>query len=642
MSGFSRKRKTSFVPGHLFGLGQPTLSVHMIWHGAKDNLPDVWQGERHWLKLLGEFPLPQAWRNQENGISKAAEWLLHWTTSLQRAAGLPVFEFGKVLGSPADAQASAVLNLLIPVAACFPSGANLALDAVLNDFNRRLNGERPDDSDEALTTLLDQLRERAPATANTPRFLQAAHELKIPMIWLGGEVYQFGQGARSRWLDSTFTDATPNISTRMARNKHGAASLLREAGFPVPEHRQVATAEEALSFAEKTGFPIVIKPADLDGGKGVAAGLSSPQEVREAFSMAMTHSKHILAEKHFDGRDYRLTVFDGSLLWAVERVPGGVTGDGKSSIRQLVNELNADPKRGDGPHAPLKRLIMDEEAHGLLSRAGMSESSVPDAMQFISLRRTANVARGGVPVAVTEQVHPDNTDLAVRAARALRLDLAGIDLLIPDIRRSWHETGAAICEVNAQPQLGITTSSHLYGEILQKLLPEGGRIPIVAILGAAPDDTLVADLATHFAATGKRTGWSDGKGVYSNGRMIAAAGTGSYSAGQMLLRDPTVEAIVLSIQDDQPLHLGLPFDRFDLLILAGRHIESALPRQPGHPSILLRALLATMQPACAGQLLPMAGTDVLWDEYLPTGMKLEAPALPGQALGIAMELLKRQ
>ena len=158
--------------------------------------------------------------------------------------------------------------------------------------------------------------------------------------------------------------------------------------------------------------------------------------------------------RNISGRDYRLNVFNGELIWAIERVPGGVTGDGKSSITKLVELLNSDPLRGEGTHAPLKQLNLDDEARQLLRQYSRDENSVPAEGEFVRLRRNANVATGGTPVSVFDQIHPDNKLLAIRAAAALRLDLAGVDLLIPDIGQSWKLGGAAVCEVNSQPNLG--------------------------------------------------------------------------------------------------------------------------------------------------------------------------------------------
>jgi hypothetical protein len=209
-----------------------------------------------------------------------------------------------------------------------------------------------------------------------------------------------------------------------------------------------------------------------------------------------------------------VTVFHDEVIWAIERVPGGVTGDGKSTVRELVERLNADPRRGEGTHAPLKRLVLDEEASTLLRRAGLDDDSVPADGRFLRLRSAANVASGGTPVPVFDRIHPDNRCLAIRAAQALRLDLAGVDFLVPDL------------EVRLANR-GITVGCH------------------------------------------------DRYSVRVNGETVLDGCIDPFTAGQLLIRDRTVAAVVLSINDFSLLQTGLPFARFDVLVLAGTHIAAS-------------------------------------------------------------------
>ena len=111
-----------------------------------------------------------------------------------------------------------------------------------------------------------------------------------------------------------------------------------------------------------------------------------------------------------------------------------------------------------------------------LNYQGLDLQSVVEKGRVLQLRGAANVSLGGTTWDVTCSAHPDNLALASHAARALRLDLAGVDLLLPDISRSWKETGGTICEVNAQPQFSAT-SAHL--QVLQRLMVRQGRIPVV-------------------------------------------------------------------------------------------------------------------------------------------------------------------
>jgi len=290
-------------------------------------------------------------------------------------------------------------------------------------------------------------------------------------------------------------------------------------------------------------------------------------------------------------------VFQDELVLAIERVPAGVTGDGVHTVAQLLAQLNADPRRGSGAHALLQQVTLDDEAQGLLRSVGLTASAVPAAGQFVRLRSAANVASGGMPVSVLAQVHPDNRLLAVRAAKALRLDLAGVDLLIPDIAQSWLVSGAGICEVNSQPSLGEITSAAVYPQILRALVRGNGRIPTVVVLGAE-GSACVADIEAALLARGVCVGGHDADGVRVNGVQFLAAGATPYAAGRLLLQERSVEVLVLSVADARVLQTGLPFDRFDFLLKTPTPFDQQ------------SAVLEMILPACTGPVLPVAEWNV--------------------------------
>ncbi len=495
-------------------------------------------------------------------LSTLPERLVAWTAELQRAAGQPVFDRGRVVGMGGPGRYVLALPAINVEAA---SEALLIVADLIADVL---------DDGVAAARIVEEARKKVDefvarhasvrtGGSNTPHFLRAAYDRKLPWFRLTAEVFQIGMGSRARWIESTLTDVTPAISMRLARNKIAAADLLRQAGLPVPKHELARSASEAVAAASRIGYPVVVKPADRDGGVAVAAGLVDDAGVVQAYETARQFSTNVMVEKHVDGRDYRLVVHDGRMIWALERVPGGVTGDGVSTVAQLVERLNQEPARAKRADAPLKPVVFDREAAELLSGYGMTVQSVPAAGDRVRLRRAANVATGGTPEAAFDQVHPDNARLAERAANALRLDLAGIDLLIPDISRSWKETGAAICEVNAQPTIGNTTSKHLYGQILKRLVQEDGRIPIAVVAGAdegSPVPVLVGRILT---AAGLRTAV-----VPSRGRS-----EDFFDAARWALIDRATDALVVAVSHRSVLTRCLPFDRCTTIVLEGTRFE---------------------------------------------------------------------
>ncbi|MFA7597113.1 MAG: acetate--CoA ligase family protein [Novosphingobium sp.] len=459
-----------------------------------------------------------------------------------------------------------------------------------------------------------QLNEGGLLQTNPARLLRAAMDENIPFLEISNTLTQYGIGKRSVLMDSTCTDRTSAIGAVLAKNKFSGGKVLRRMGLPVAPGREVANEQDALNVAGQLGYPVVVKPNDRDGGLGVAADLRTPEEVSAAYAIARKISPNVLVERFVPGRDYRLVVFHGRLVWAVEREPGGVTGDGTSTIAQLVEIANRDPNRGSGPLQPMKLLTLDDEARHLLARAGLDETSVLPANRFVRIRRAANVATGGRPVAVFDKVHPDNAALAIQAADAFRLDLAGIDLLLPDIAVSWQESGGAICEVNAQPQLGGVTSGHLYPQILKELVGGTGRVPVLAVMGTAQAKRLSASLAGIFSRGGT-VGRHGPDGVWLGENRMLKGRVAILEAGRFLASQRSLDAMVLGIWDGAALRTGLPLPRIDILALSGEVIP--LPKKmagKSHAGFIARIfeliapnceriVLTTARENCAPELL---------------------------------------
>lgn len=464
------------------------------------------------------------------------------------------------------------------------SGAHALARALVVELARLANaalmGDPTAEVERDLVGLLRQIRmSAAPIGRNTIPMLRTAHAKGIPWERVSGNVYRFGQGARSRWFDSSISDRTPNISVGLARNKQATAAILRSQCLPVPDHILVRTESEALAAAEKLGFPVVVKPANLDRGVGVMSGLRDNRAVAKAFNAALAHSRAILIEKHFEGKDHRVHVFEGEVYKVRYRIPGGVTGDGRSTVEQLLSRLNAEPGRGRrGSEANKVIIELDEEAMELIAEQGCERTSIPQAGQYIQLRRIANVSVGGVSVPVAiKDVHPDNLALAIRAVQALKLDLAAVDLLIPDIGRSWVEVGAAICEVNAQPQFGDDAPDWIFGRIF----PGSGRIPVVAILGNPHEIDWVHELRRRIQAAGKRLGFCSPLGLWIDDQPIPSATPLDVSrAASLLIANPAVDSLLL-VADDSLLQLGLPSTHIDALVLAGDIPSARTPHLAG-------------------------------------------------------------
>ena len=420
-----------------------------------------------------------------------------------------------------------------------------------------------------LKPILNKLRSSAAEGSNSYRLLKAAHQLSIPTDDFLPAVQIYGQGCRSIWMNSSLTPYVGVTSVNVARNKRYTNYLLHSMGFPVAKQGVAKTLNQAKQLAQKLGYPVVLKPKSLDGGIGVTPDIRRELGLERAFKEVAKFSKEMILEKHFEGRDYRITVFQGSALGAVERVPGSVVGDGSKTIKQLIDVENLDSRRGQAKHFPLKPLRVDNEMHLVLAKQNLALESIPARGQFVRLRKTANINSGGIPINATKNMHPDNAALAIRAAQALRLDLAGVDLLIPDIARSWRDSGAVICEVNAQPTIGSVISSHLYPIIMRRLIPGTGRIPIMVALGR---DALVerAELAELLMGKGLTLGFASNSTVEVAGNVVEDhfpdSAASLFDRATAVIRNPIVGVALIQLEEAKDLESGLPFDKIDILL----------------------------------------------------------------------------
>lgn len=510
-------------------------------------------------------------RSELQHLHQTVQLIFDLLALFHRQADLPVFEQGKLLNGKNLNEEQYQVELAIPY---YNATAALQILSWLSLSLNSISGSTPDG---ALITepkaaglqsdkLLSALKRFSPGGSNTLRFLRAAYQHKIPWRHLIDNTFQFGHAENSHWLDSSFTENTSVLGARLARNKLATADILRQAGLPVPRQFKVRNVKEAVNHVAKLGgFPVVIKPIDRDQGAGVTAGISNIGELEIAFQKAQKASRRIIIEQYIEGMDHRLYVFNGELIWAIKRVPGGVTGDGKHTVLELLQQVNADPQRGMSSNSALKTIELDHEAEQMLQKQKLTSNSVPESDQFVPLRRTSNVSTGGMPVAALN-VHPDNKLLAENAAKALKLDIAGVDLLIPDISQSWLNSSSGICEINAQPQFGYTTNPGIYGDILLKLFKQRGRIPTVLVLDDAEHRT-ATELAEQWPVKDQKVAVASDHGYEIKGQQISQNDS-SFTSTQAALGNQEVQAIITSCQSSDICSYGLPFDCIDLVVFA--------------------------------------------------------------------------
>ena len=396
-----------------------------------------------------------------------------------------------------------------------------------------------------------QRRALGPSTASLVR---AAEERNIPWVRLNEQsLIQLGHGKYQQRIQATITGKTPYISVELASDKEETNKILGSLGLPIPKQVLVQHQDRAIAAAHKIGFPVVTKPYNGNHGRGISIRLMNDEEVAMGFAAAKEHSRSVIVESFLEGDDHRLLVVNGELIAATKRTPGQVIGDGVRSIAELVDIVNSDPRRGVGHEKVLTRIELDKQANMMMGRMEMTAESVPATGQIVPLRSTANLSTGGTATDVTDIIHPDNRDMAVRAIRAIGLDVGGVDFLSKNIAESYREIGGGICEVNAAPGFRMHvapsegTPRDAAGPVIDMLFPPGApsRVPIAAITGTNGKTTTSRMLAHVCKMAGFTPGMTSTDGVYIDGqRTIEGDMTGPVSA-RMVLSDPKIDLAVL-------------------------------------------------------------------------------------------------
>ncbi len=423
-----------------------------------------------------------------------------------------------------------------------------------------------------------KLREMAESSRLGPSTQAIADEVKkmgIPITRIGeGSFLIFGYGAYQKRIQATISQNTGCLGVDIACDKLMTKELLSLSGIPVPYGKIVYTEFEAVKAAEDIGYPVVVKPQNGNQGKGVSLNLKKTEEIIDAFNLAKTYSPKIIVEKQIQGRHYRVLVVDGRFCCAAERIPAHVVGDGTSSIKQLMDIINQDPLRGEYHEKPLTKIKIDPIVLNVMARHGYTSESVPPKGKFVALRENGNLSTGGTAMDVTDEVCFENRHLAERAAKAIGLDIAGIDITTEDISIPAEKSQGAIIEVNAAPGIRM----HLYpsqgkprpaAKAIAHMLFEKGppTFPLAAVTGTNGKTTVVRMLNHILTASGLKVGMTCTDGVYIGNHQLKSGDCSGPESARMVLMDLNVEAAVLEIARGGLIRSGLAYEKADVGII---------------------------------------------------------------------------
>ena len=422
-----------------------------------------------------------------------------------------------------------------------------------------------------------ELREAERLGPSTGSIVSEAQSRGIPWIRLNRySLVQLGYGANQKRIQATVTSETSSIGVELACDKEDTKYLLEQAEVEVPRGDIISRESRLEEACQYVGYPLVIKPIDGNHGRGITVDINNYEDALEAFNIAKEVSRRVIVEKYITGEDYRLLVINHNFVAAAKRTPAHVIGDGKSSIAELVEEVNKDPRRGYGHEKVLTAITINDLTKTIIADAGYTVDSVLKEGERLILKDTANLSTGGTAEDVTDIVHPANVSMAERISKIIDLDICGIDVMTSDISQPLSDTGGAVLEVNAGPgfrmHLAPTTGlpRNVAAPVVDKLFPQKGdtgRIPIVAITGTN-GKTTTSRLIAHIAKmNGQRVGYTTSDGVYIQNRMLMKGDCTGPASAEFVLKDPTVNFAVLECARGGLLRAGLGYKKCDVAVV---------------------------------------------------------------------------
>jgi len=411
---------------------------------------------------------------------------------------------------------------------------------------------------------------------STGSIVEEAKKRNIPYLRIDdGSLIQLGYGCKQKRIEATITSLTGNIAVDIAGDKDRTKKILTAANVPVPTGDVVCSVEKLKEVIDLINYPIVLKPLDGNHGKGATINIQKWEEAIVAFDRAKEYSEKIIVEKYITGKDFRVLIVNHRFVAAALRTPASVTGDGRHTIRELIQIVNSDPRRGNGHDNVLTCIEINDVCHEYLQKHGFTLESVLSFGEVCYLKPTANLSTGGTATDVTEEVHTENISLFQRVARTIGLDVCGIDVMAPDLSTPIKENGGAILEVNAAPGFRMHIEPtmgkprNVAEPVVDMLFPydSNGRIPIVAVTGTNGKTTTTRLVAHMAQQSGCITGYTTTDGIYIDNELILKADCSGPQSAQFVLKDSSVQFAVLETARGGILRSGLAYDQCNTAIV---------------------------------------------------------------------------
>lgn len=540
---------------------KPSNEIPGFYEGLIAALPSL---EQHFCSP----GVPGGFLSRVNKGTMMGHIIEHVALELQEMAGMPV-GFGRTRETATPGVYQVVFEYQDEQVGRYAGRAAVRLCQSIVDTGSYPKGELEQD----LKDLLSLARDAA-LGPSTETLVKEAEARDIPWMPLGARaMIQLGYGVNQKRIQATLSDHSGILAVELACDKEGTKQILRDAGIPVPRGTVINYLDDLETAIEEVGgYPIVIKPLDGNHGRGITIDIKTWDEAEQAYDAARSVSRSVIVERYYRGSDHRVLVINGKLVAVAERVPAHVVGDGKSTVQELIEITNSDPNRGDGHANVLTKIVLDRTSDSLLERQGYTLDTILEPGAVCYLRATANLSTGGIAVDRTDDIHPENIWLAQRVAKTIGLDIAGIDIVTPDISKPLRDVDGVIVEVNAAPGFrmhvcpSVGLPRNVAAPVMDMLFPnsKSGRIPIVAITGTNGKTTTTRLIAHIYKQTGQVVGYTTTDGIYIDDHVVEKGDTTGPQSAQVILKDPTVEVAVLETARGGILRSGLAFDTCDV------------------------------------------------------------------------------
>ena len=393
--------------------------------------------------------------------------------------------------------------------------------------------------------------------------------------------YLMGCGKGSQTTGSISSSRDTYVGHNIQRDKWSTNTMIEVLNLPLPKWEIIHSIKELEKVFPNYEKPIVMKPTGLTGGHGVTVGINTIEEAKKAYTYAKDAGKEkpawqtkIMIQEQVRGEDYRLLVIDGKLEIATKRIPAFVVGDGKLTIKQLIEKENADPRRDiTNPAHILKPIVIDEPLKDYLKEQKLTLDSIPEKNQQINVRKIASMSQGGVTEDFTDEVGNEIKVIAESIAKSIHAFVLGVDVMCLDISKPLTKENGTILEVNTMPESYLNfypirgkQRAYVADTFIKALLSEN-RCKKFVVVGQSKDD--IPTLLRRRWVIGREevVGELIEDRYYING-MLMNEQDERWKAYEAIKRNALLDVIVIHHRDwNEVEEYGLGFDHIDTVYI---------------------------------------------------------------------------